>query len=171
MARVRSTARVSREGDETEATETSPILEMMRRSGLVVQEGAIAEGTSNVEAEQAMAEVESDNESEEDDSILCPTKPSHVEFGKSTVKADDLVVMKKLGYFGENDYELVRFAREEIIPEPREDEVVVFKSFFRAGLRFPLYEMIGEVLKKFEIYLHQLTSNAIVRLIVYIWAL
>jgi hypothetical protein len=31
--------------------------------------------------------------------------------------------------------------------------------------------MIGEVLKKFEIYLHQLTSNAIVRLNVYIWAL
>jgi hypothetical protein len=41
---------------------------------------------------------------------------------------------------------------------------VVFKSFFRAGLRFPLYEMIGEVLKKFEIYLHQQTPNAIVRL-------
>jgi hypothetical protein len=30
--------------------------------------------------------------------------------------------------------------------------------------------MIDEVLKKFEIYLHQLTSNAIVRLSVYIWA-
>jgi hypothetical protein len=69
--------------------------------------------------------------------------------------------MKKLGYFGENDDELIRFAGEEIIPEPKEDEVVVFKSFFRAGLRFPLYEMIGEVLKKFEIYLHQLTPNAI----------
>jgi hypothetical protein len=31
--------------------------------------------------------------------------------------------------------------------------------------------MIGEVLKKFEIYLHQLTPNAINRLSVYIWAL
>jgi hypothetical protein len=46
-----------------------------------------------------------------------------------------------------------------------------FKSFFRAGLWFPLYEKIGEVLKKIEIYLHQLTPNAIVRLSVYIWAL
>jgi hypothetical protein len=34
-----------------------------------------------------------------------------------------------------------------------------------------MYEMIGELLKKFEIYLHQLTSNAIVRLSVHIWAL
>jgi hypothetical protein len=171
MARVRSTARVSREGDETKVTETAPISEMMRRSGLVVQEGAIIEGTSNAEAEQVVAKVESDNESEEDDSIMCPTKPSHVEFGKSTVKADALVVMKKLCYFGENDNELIRFAGQEIIPEPKEDEVVVFKSFFGAGLRSPLYEMVGEVLKKFEIYLHQLTPNAIVRLSVYIWAL
>jgi hypothetical protein len=45
MARVRSTPRVSCEGDEAKATETAPISEVMRRSGLVVQEEAIAEGT------------------------------------------------------------------------------------------------------------------------------
>jgi hypothetical protein len=49
--------------------------------------------------------------------------------------------------------------------------VVVFKSFFKAGLRFPLNGMIADVLKKFGIYLHQLTPNAIVRLSVYILAL
>jgi hypothetical protein len=81
------------------------------------------------------------------------------------------VLMKKLGYFVKNDDELIRIASEEVVTEPRNDEVIVFKSFFRAGLRFPLYEMIDEVLKKFEIYLHQLTPNAIVRLSVYIWAL
>jgi hypothetical protein len=74
----------------------------MRRSCLVVQEGATAEGTPNVEGEQTEAKVGSDNESEEDNSILSPTKPSHIEFGRSTVTAEDLVVMKKLGYFGEN---------------------------------------------------------------------
>jgi hypothetical protein len=162
---------VSHEGDETEVTQTAPISEVMRCLGLVVQEGATTEGTPNVEAEQTEAKVGSDNESEEDNSILSPTKPSHIEFGKSIVKAEDLVVMKKLGYFGENEDELIRFAGEEVIPEPEEDEVVVFKSFFRVGLWFPLYDMIGEVLKRFEIYLHQLTPNAIVRLYVYIWAL
>ena len=136
MARVRSTTRVSHEGDEIEVTEIVPISEVMRHSGLVVQEGATIEGTLNVEAEQTESEVGSDNESEEDNSILSPTKPSHIEFGKSTVKAEDLVVMKKLGYFGENEDGLIRFAGEEVIPEPKEDEVVVFKSFFRAGLRF-----------------------------------
>jgi hypothetical protein len=87
------------------------------------------------------------------------------------VTTEDLIVMKKLGYFGENEDGLIRFAGEEVIPEPKDDEVVVFKSFFRTGLRFPLYDMIGEVLKRFEIYLHQLTPNAIVRISIYIWAL
>jgi hypothetical protein len=116
-------------------------------------------------------EGESDNESEEDYSILNPTKPSHLEFEKSTVIEDDMTMMKKLGYFGESEGKLVRFAGEEIISELRDDKVIVFKSFFRAGLRFPLNDMIGEVLKNFEIYLHQLTPNAIVRHSVYIWAL
>jgi hypothetical protein len=170
MARVRSTARVSHEGDEAEVTETAPISEVMRRSCLVMSEQTTAEDAT-VEAEQTVAEDGSDDENEEDNNILSPSKPSHIEFGKSTVTEKDLDVMKKLGYFGEDESKLIRFAGEEVIPKPKEDEVVVFRSFFRAGLRFPLYDMIGEVLKRFEIYLHQLTSNAIVRLSVYIWAL
>jgi hypothetical protein len=86
------------------------------------------------------------------------------------MSAEDLFMMKKLGYFGENESKLIRFAGEKVVPKPKEDEVVVFQSFFRAGLRFPLYDIIREVLKSFEIYLHQLTLNAIVRLSVSIWA-
>jgi hypothetical protein len=70
-----------------------------------------------------------------------------------------------------NDDELIKFTGDEVVPEPRDDEVIVFKSFSKARLRFHLYDMIGEVLKNFEIYLHQLTPNAIFRLSVYIWAL
>jgi hypothetical protein len=171
MARVRSTARVSREGDEAEAAETAPISEVMKQPGLVVPEEAVAEGTSIAEAKHIAVEGGSDNKDEEDYTILSPAKPSHLEFGKSTVTTDDMVMMKKLGCFGEAESNLVRFAGEEVIPDPEDDEVVDFKSFFRAGLRFPLHEMIGEVLKKIEIYFHQLTPNAIVRLSVYIWAL
>jgi hypothetical protein len=79
--------------------------------------------------------------------------------------------MIKLGYFGEAEKKLICFAGEETTPKPKDDEVVVFKSFFRAGLRFPLNEMIGEVLDNFEVFLHQLTPNAIVRLNIFIWAL
>jgi hypothetical protein len=163
MARVRSTARVDREGDETEATETVPISEAMKRSGLVTSEDVPA-----AEAEQADAE---ETESEDDYSSSVPSKPSHLDFGKSTISEGDLPKMLKLGYLSEEKKELVRFDGEETTLKPGKDEVVIFKSFFKAGLRFPLNKIIPDVLKKFGIYLHQLTPNAIVRLSVYIWAL
>jgi hypothetical protein len=59
MAKVRSTTRVTREGEETEA----PISEVMRQSGLVVTEGAIEEGAPAAEAEQ---DVEEENVDEEE---------------------------------------------------------------------------------------------------------
>jgi hypothetical protein len=171
MARVRSTARVTREGEEAEATETTLISEVMRQSRLVVTEEAIDEGAPTAEAEQADIEEENVNEEEEDYNTLIPSKPSHLDFEKSTVSEDDVPMMMKLGYFGEAEKKLIRFAGEETTPKPKDDEVVVFKSFFRAGLRFSLHEMIGEVLDNYEIYLPQLTPNAIVRLSIFIWAL
>jgi hypothetical protein len=163
MARVRSTARVDREGDETKATETVPISEAMKRAGLLTSEDVPA-----AEAEQADVE---ETESEDDYSSAVPSKPSHLDFGKSTISEGDLPKMLNLGYLSEAKKELVRFDGEETTPKPGKDEVVIFKSFFKAGLRFPLNKMIADVLKKFGIYLHQLTPNAIVRLSVYIWAL
>ena len=167
MARVRSTARVTRDGEEAEAAETASISKVMKRSGLVAPEDVSDEGAPATEAEQVGAE---EGESEDDYSAL-PSKPSHLEFGRSTVTEDDMPKLTKLGYFSEAKKKLIRFGREEITLKPEKDEVVVFKSFFKAGLRFPLNEMIADVLEKFGIYLHQLTPNAIVRLSVYIWAL
>jgi hypothetical protein len=162
MARVCSTARVTRDGEEAEGAETAPFSEVMQRSGLVVSEDAPAAEAEQVDAE----EIES-----EDEYNAVPTKPSHLEFGKSTISEGDMSKLMNLGYFSEAKKELVRFGGEEITPKPGKDEVVVFKSFFKAGLRFPLNGMIADVLKKFWIYLYQLTPNAIVRLSVYIWAL
>jgi hypothetical protein len=85
MARVRSTTRVSHEGEETEVTETAPISKVMKQSGLVVTEGTTDEGTHAAEAEQADIEEENVDEDEEDYSILIPSKPSHLDFEKSTV--------------------------------------------------------------------------------------
>jgi hypothetical protein len=171
MARMCSTARVTRDGEKTEAAGTAPISEVMRRSGLVVTEGAYDEDAPAAEAEQADIEEGDAGEEEIDYNTTMPSKPSHLNFGKSTVSEADMAMMTKLGYFREADKRLIRFGGEEIILKPENDEVVVFKSFFKAGLRFPLHGMIADVLENFEIYLHQLTPNAIVRLSVYIWAL
>jgi hypothetical protein len=170
MARVRSTARVTRDREEAEAIDTAPISEVMRQSGLVVTEGAIEKGAPAAEAEQDVDEEIGDEE-EEDYSILISSKPGHLDFEKSIVSKADMPIMIKLGYFREAEKKLIRFAGEETTPTPKDDEVVVFKSFFRAGLRFSLNEMIGEVLDNYEIYLHQLTPNVIVKLNIFIWAL
>jgi hypothetical protein len=41
----------------------------------------------------------------------------------------------------------------------------------KAGLRFPLHKMLVEVLERFEIYLHQLTPEALIKIGVFIWAM
>jgi hypothetical protein len=99
----------------------------MRQLGLVVPEEPFAKGTLTAEAKQITIGG-SENEHEVDYTILSPAKPSHIEFGKSTVTADDMVMTKKLGYFGEAKSKLVRFAGEEVIPDPKDDEVVVLKA-------------------------------------------
>ena len=124
MARVRSTARVEREGDETEATETVPISEAMRRSGLVTSEDTPA-------AEAKQADVEEDES--EDEYGAVPSKPSHLEFGKSTITEGDMAKLLKLGYFSEDKKELIRFGGEEITPKPEKDEVVVLRAFSKQG--------------------------------------
>jgi hypothetical protein len=93
MARVRSTARVTREGEETE---TTPISEVMKQSGLVVTEGTTDEGTPIAEAEQTVAEEENIEEDEEDYSILIPTKPSHLDFEKSTMSEADMPMIIRI---------------------------------------------------------------------------
>jgi hypothetical protein len=170
MARVRSTARVEHEGAEAEGVETVPISEAMQRSGLVTSEEVPA-----AEAEQAATEAEQGDieeaDSDGDYNITVPSKPSHLDFGKSTISKADFPKMVKSGYFSEDEKKLIRFGGEETTPKPEKDEIVIFKSFLKAGLRFPLNRMIADVLQKFGIYFHQLTPNAIVRLSVYIWAL
>jgi hypothetical protein len=65
----------------------------------------------------------------------------------------------------------VRARGENNVPLPEVDGVVVFRSFMKAGLQFPLNKMLVEILKTFEIYLHQLTPEAIIKVGVFIWAM
>jgi hypothetical protein len=133
MSRVRSTTRVTHDEEEAEAAETAPISEVMRRSGLVVTEGAAAEESPAAETEQADIEEGDVNEGEIDYNIIMPSKLSHLDFGKSIVSAADMTMMTKLGYFREAEKGLVRFGGEETIPKPENDEVVVLRASSKQG--------------------------------------
>jgi hypothetical protein len=55
-------------------------------------------------------------------------------------------------------------------PTLEENEFVIFRSFFKAGLRFPLSRFVVEVLKVYQIFLHQITPEAIIRMGIFVWA-
>jgi hypothetical protein len=97
-----------------------------------------------------------------------PWRPSHVVFGKSTIKQGQIDAMRGR-YF--RDISIVRAGGESNVPLPEANEVVVYRSFMKAGLRFSLDKMMVEVLKMFEVHLHQLTLEAIIKIGIYIWAM
>jgi hypothetical protein len=83
---------------------------------------------------------------------------------KSVSKAkeeDNDIQPKKLSYINEKDG--VHFASNETTSQPKDDDIIVFRSFFQARLWLPLFKMIVKVLKKYKIFMHRLTPNVIVR--------
>jgi hypothetical protein len=107
--------------------------------------------------------VESGNEDSEDQLW----RPSHAVFGKSTIKQSHLDNMRGR-YF--RDMSIVRAGGDNIVPAPEENEVVIYRSFFKAGLWFPLSKFVVEVLKIYQIFLHQITPEAIMRMVIFVWA-
>jgi hypothetical protein len=124
----------------------------------------ILEGLSEDTGESDSYDVESGGEDSEDR----PWRPSHTVFGKSSIKQSHLDNMRGR-YF--RDMSVVRADDgERTVPTPEENEVVIFRSFFKAGLRFPLNRFVVEVLKIYQVYLHQLTPEAIIRMRIFVWA-
>jgi hypothetical protein len=116
----------------------------------------ILEGLSEDTSDSDSYDVESGDEDSEDR----PWRPSHSIFGKSTIKQSHLENMSGR-YF--RDLSIVRAGGDNNVPAPEENEVVIYRSFFKAGLRFPLSRFVVEVLKIYQIFLHQITPEAIIR--------
>jgi hypothetical protein len=124
----------------------------------------ILEGLSEDTGDSDNYDVESGGEDSKDR----PWRPSYTVFRKSSIKQSHLDNMRGR-YF--RDMSTVRADDgEKTVPTPEENEVVIFRSFLKAGLRFPLSSFVVEVLKIFEIYLHQLTPEAIIRMGIFVWA-
>jgi hypothetical protein len=87
-----------------------------------------------------------------------------VNFGVSRMSSVRVQDMQQLGYFGDG---VARVLGTEEVPEP-EGELVVFEAFFAAGLRLPAHRFVGEVLRRFNVQIHQLIPNAVVALSKYV---
>jgi hypothetical protein len=124
----------------------------------------ILEGLSEDTDDSDSYDAESGGEDSEDR----PWRPSHAVFGKSTIRQSHLDNMRGR-YF--RDMSIVRADNgDRNVPVHEENEVVIYRSFFKAGLRFPLSRFVVEVLKIYQIFLHQITSEAIIRMRIFVWA-
>jgi hypothetical protein len=123
----------------------------------------ILEGLSEDTSDSDSYDAESRGEDSEDR----PWRLSHSIFGKSTIKQSHLENMRGR-YF--RDMSIVSAGGDNNVPTPEENEVVIYRSFFKAGLRFPLSRFVVEVLETYQIFLHQMTPEAILRMGVYVWA-
>jgi hypothetical protein len=125
----------------------------------------ILEGLYEDTGESDSYDVKSGGEDSEDR----PWRPSHTVFRKLSIKQSHLDNMRGR-YF--RDMSTVRADDgERTVPTPEDNEVVIFRSFFKAGLRFPLNRFVVEVLKIYQVYLHQLTPEAIIRMGIFVWAM
>ncbi|KAG8088054.1 hypothetical protein GUJ93_ZPchr0010g8021 [Zizania palustris] len=61
----------------------------------------------------------------------------------------------------------VSFPEDEVIPELREGEVVVFEAFFDVGFGFPTSELLVKVLCFYHVDLQQLSPNIVTRLAIF----
>jgi hypothetical protein len=98
----------------------------------------ILEGLSEDTNDSDSYDVESGGEDSKDR----PWRPSHAVFGKSTIKQSHLDNMRGR-YF--RDLSIVRADADRVVPAPAENEVVIYRSFFKAELRFPLSRFVVEV--------------------------
>jgi hypothetical protein len=90
-----------------------------------------------------------DVESGDEDSEDRPWRPSHTIFEKSTIKQSQVDAMRGR-YF--RDMSIARVGGDSTTPASEENEVVVYRSFLKAGL------------------LHQITPEAIIRMGMFVWA-
>jgi hypothetical protein len=89
------------------------------------------DGLSEDSGDSESFDLESGNEDAKDR----PWRPSHTIFGKSSFKQSQIDAMK-VRYF--RDISIVRDVGDSIAPAPEVDEVVVYRSFMKVGLQFPL---------------------------------
>jgi hypothetical protein len=135
---------------ETKLTEEEKLFEQKKAMNPYIAGFLESMAKSNIEKItkeilEGLSEDTSDSDSyDAEDSEDRPWRPSHSIFGKSTIKQNHLESMRGR-YF--RDMSIVRAGGDNNVLAPEEDEVVIYRSFFKVGLQFPLSRFVVEVLK------------------------
>jgi hypothetical protein len=90
------------------------------------------------------------------------------DFGAFGVEKERITLIKNNAHYFPKGY--CRPPGVESMSEPRAIEAVVLGDLFTVGLRMLPQSVLADILHKFWVQLHQLTSNAIVQINKFIWA-
>ena len=88
------------------------------------------------------------------------------ELGLSRVTSSDFDDYAKATWFARDS---TRSSGDETVPDPEDDEVVIFKEFFEARLRFSPHQLVISGLKRFNLKFHQLNPSSFVKLSINVW--
>jgi hypothetical protein len=102
------------------------------------------------------------------DELVAPEDfiPPTLVFGKSFVTPESIKEFDVVGFFPSGDGHA---PGDEEIPAPKADEIIIFKDFFTAGLRFPCDNHLPSLLDRFSVKMHQLTPNSFIELSKFFW--
>ena len=62
----------------------------------------------------------------------------------------------------------IHLLENEVVPDPKPHECVVFLDQFAAGLCMPCQDFLEELLKAYNIEMHHLTPNGIVKIALFV---
>lgn len=120
-------------------------------------------GLSPQNLEEGLSDVEADILE-----LMAPEKRKTLKFGPSLVLQSLINFYVSKGYFAEGE---CRSPGDEVTPVPESGEVVVFKDFFVAGMRFTLNPLLPRILLAYNVKLYHLMPNAIGQLSKFFWAM
>jgi hypothetical protein len=78
------------------------------------------------------------------------------DFVPSTVTVNRIRQLEALGYFIKG---FTGEPGEEVVPDPGDNEAIMFEEFFAAGLWMPLQPVLTDILMMFQVQLHQRSPN------------
>jgi hypothetical protein len=105
-----------------------------------------------IAAELERAFGEGDNANAEDMGVPREGAAAHTHyFGSSSITIGKIKEMEEKGYFARDE---ARAPGAETVPEPRDNEAIVYEDFFVAGLRMPPHPALGDILLHFQAQLH-----------------
>jgi hypothetical protein len=124
--------------------------------GAIIERGAVDEGHDSVGSVQRTESVRASDAGSQSNAKGDSHGGSCAYswyFGPSIVTVSRIHIREMIdqGYLTERG---ARALGEETIPEPENDEAVVFEEFFIAGLRMPPHSVFAGILLKFQVQLH-----------------